>query len=119
MTPQKLQLEEFVEGDTWSGIPALNVLITPDGGVAAPPDSNLASVIMRWRKIESAATVVDLTTADSEITLASAANWEISIPAQIVPGLTSGRWKWQLIFTAADDSVKTYLQGDVNVSDKL
>lgn len=110
MTPAKLALEDFTEGDEWEGVPALTITIN-----GAAPASPLTLVTMRFKKANALpGDAVELSSADDEITIVSAANWEISIPAQIVAGLTYGKWTWRIRCTdsTATGRPKTYL-GDV------
>lgn len=114
MTPQKLALENFTEGDEWEGIPSLTITIN-----GAPPASPLALVTLRFKKANSLpGEAVELTSATAgQITIVSAANWEISIPAQIVAGLTFGKWTWRLRCrdSTADGGPKTYLADEITV----
>lgn len=107
MTPQKLDLEPFTEGDTWRGIPSITITVN-----GAPPTSALASVKMRFSPVsDNVASAVELTSAAGKITISNAANWIMVIPAQSVPALVAGRWDWQLKTTDAAGSVTTYLAG--------
>lgn len=114
MTPEKLPLEKFTEGDEWEGIPALSITVN-----GAPPTDPLAVVTMRFKKAGSVPSdVVQLTTANAgEIDISSAANWEITIPPQIVAGLTHGKWTWRI--KCRDNSPtgrpKTYLADEITV----
>lgn len=112
MTPQKLSLTPFTEGDTWDGIPSLTITIN-----GAPPASNLSLVTMRFKRaggLES--DVVELTSATpGQITISSAANWQITVPAQIVPTLTTGKWDWRMKFTDAAGKKRTYLADQITV----
>lgn len=113
MTPQKLALTPFTEGDEWDGIPSLTVTIN-----GAPPASPLTLVTMRFKKANSLpGEVVELSSADAEITITSAANWEITIPPQIIAGLTFGKWTWRLKFkdSTADGAPQTYLGDELTV----
>jgi hypothetical protein len=111
MIPQKLALTSFVEGDTWEGIPSLTITIN-----SAPPAVPLALVTMRFKKSGGLPSeVVELSSADSEITIVSAANWEISIPEQIIPGLTTGKWSWRMKFENTAGEKRTYLSDEITV----
>ena len=113
MTPQKLALTPFTEGDEWEGIPSLTVTIN-----GAPPASALTLVTMRFKKANSLpGEVVELSSADAEITITSAANWGISVPAQVVAGLTYGKWTWRLKCrdNSATGRPKTYLADELTV----
>ncbi len=112
MTPQKLALTPFTEGDTWDGLPSLTVTIN-----GAPPASSLSLVTMRFKKsggLESE--TVQLTSATAgQINITNAANWTITIPAQIVAGLTAGKWTWRMCFQDAAGKKRTYLADEVTV----
>lgn len=111
MTPQKLALTPFTEGDTWAGIPSLTVTVN-----GAPPASALTLVTMRFRKSGGLPSdVVELSSADAEITITNAATWAITIPAQIVPALTTGKWIWRMRFQSADGKKRTYLADELTV----
>lgn len=111
MLPSTYNIAPFIAGDHWSGIPL--VTITVNG---APPASALASARMRFKSLdEPSAAVVELSSAAGKITIISAANWQLSVPAQAVPALTAGRWSWNMETTAANGTVKTYLRGELNV----
>lgn len=116
MTPQKLALTPFTEGDTWDGIPALAVTIN-----GAAPGSNLALVTMRFKKVGSAAeAAVELTSATpAQITITSAATWTVTVPAQIIAGLTAGKWDWRMRFTDATGKKRTYLADQITVLESV
>jgi hypothetical protein len=115
MTPKTLQLEPFTAGDAWSGIPSISITEGPEGGPFAPPASDLATVTMRFQKADGSDEIVELSSADSEITITSANGWTFAIPAQVVPGLTTGRWNWNLRCVNAAGMPTTYLVGQINV----
>ncbi len=119
---------QFVEGDEWEGIPSVIIQIAPEGGVATPPDLPLELVTMRFKRAgNGAADIVELSSEPvgeaitGTITIISAAGWEVSVPAQIVPLLTAGKWTWQMRFwtDSADGDPKTYLAGDVTVLESV
>lgn len=112
MTPQKLALTPFTEGDTWSGIPSLTITVN-----GAPPASVLSLVTMRFKKSGGLPSdVVQLTSATAgQITITSAPNWQITVPAQIVPALTTGKWIWRMQFTDAAGKKRTYLADELTV----
>jgi len=110
MKPENITLEPFVAGDHWEGIPALTIQINN-----APPASALGSVRLRFTKDERTTEVVELSSEDDEITIVDAAAWEISIPEQAVPGLTAGKWRWNLETTNAAGVVKTSVEGTQKV----
>jgi hypothetical protein len=112
MIPQKLPLTPFTEGDTWDGIPSLTVTIN-----GAAPASALALVTLRFRKsggLES--DTVELTSATAgQINITDATNWIITIPPQIVPGLTTGKWTWRMRFQDAAGKKRTFLADEVTI----
>lgn len=112
MTPQKLPLTPFTEGDTWDGIPALTVTVN-----GAVPASALSVVTMRFKKSGAVPSdVVQLTSATAgQITITNAANWAVTVPSQIVAGLTSGKWTWRMRFQSADAKRRTYLADELTV----
>lgn len=112
MTPAKLALEPFTEGDRWDGIPGLTLTVN-----AVTPASPISLVTMRFKKAGSVPSdVVELTSAvPTEILIASNADWEITVPPQEVPELTWGEWTWRIRITAADGTKKTYLADNIKV----
>lgn len=117
MIPKTQEIESFVEGHTWPGIPAVTIRV---GG--NPPASPISTVVMRFEKIGSEGEEVELSSATAgQITIASAANWEFSVPKQIVPGLTAGRWRWMTTITdsEATPNKDPYLTGDFTVLAKV
>jgi hypothetical protein len=118
MIPAKLALEKFTEGDEWDGIPSLTITING----AAPPVP-LASAKMRFKKPGAVpSTVVELSSATpGQITIVSAATWEISVPPQLVAGLTFGKWTWRLrcLDTSTTGRPKTYLADEIEVLETI
>jgi len=111
MRPSKLPLEPFTAGDHFDGIPT--VTITVNG---APPASAMTLVTMRFKKKDFPnGTPVELSSADAEITIESAANWEFSVPEQAIAGLTDGTWTWRISVTDAEGVKKTYLADEITV----
>jgi hypothetical protein len=120
--PTKLPLFTFVEGDKWGGIPTISILVGPPEGPMLPPDLPLELVTMRFKRTgNGAAEIVALSSADNEITIVSAAGWDVTVPAQIVPLLTAGKWTWQMRFwtDSADGDPLTYLAGDTTVLESV
>lgn len=111
MTPQKLTLTPFTEGDTWDGIPSLTVTVN-----GAPPASALTLVTLRFKKAGAVpSAVVELSSADGKITITSAPNWQVAVPAQLVQDLTAGKWTWRMKFTNAAGKKVTYLADEITV----
>jgi hypothetical protein len=112
MTPQKLAITPFTEGDTWDGIPSLTVTIN-----GSPPASALSQVTMRFAKNGSEGEqTVELTSATAgQIDITSAADWIITIPPQIVAGLTTGKWTWRMRFQDAAGKKRTFLADELTI----
>lgn len=112
MIPQQLSLTPFTEGDTWDGIPSMTITVN-----GAAPASALSSVIMRFKKNGGTdAELVELTSATpAQITITNAATWTLTVPAQIVAGLTAGKWDWRMKFTDAAGKKRTYLADQITV----
>lgn len=118
MAPQKLSLQSFTEGDQWEGIPALSIRVN-----GLPPATALALVTIRFKPTQPTdSAVVQLSSATAgQITILSAANWEITVPPQIVAGLTKGLWNWRMRFTdtSPTGSPKTYLADQITVLETI
>jgi hypothetical protein len=119
MIPQKLPLTPFTEGDEWEGIPSIAITVGPTGGPFVPPTAPLAQVTLRFKKAGGVPSeVVELSTATAgQITITSAANWQFTIPAQIVAGLTYGKWAWRIKCrdNTGTGKPKTYLADELTV----
>jgi hypothetical protein len=109
MDPATLDLEPFTELTTWEGIPSLTIQRN-----GTPPPGNLASAEMRFQRTDAAegsskeSERVVLSSADeSQIQIVDAAQWEIYVLEQVVPGLTEGNWRWVLETT--DDAGKPWI----------
>ena len=97
----------FVEGDTWSGA---TVTITP------VPTADLASVKMHFRTdFDSNRTVLKLDSSDAtQINITDANAWEFTLEEQNLD-LKAGTYVWQIETTDANDVIKTYLEGTIEV----
>lgn len=118
MISTRLTLEDFVVGHTWSGIPAVTRIDTPEGGVAGPPDTALATVEMVWVKLGGGTEetfTLSSAGASPKITISNAGNWEFTIPKAILPLATAGRWEWLISGTGADGTKDPLLSGVVTV----
>lgn len=114
-----LKLESFTEGDEWEGVPSISITVGPEGGPFAAPSNPLSLVTMRFKKTGSVQSeIVELTSATAgQITITNAATWTFSIPAQIVAGLTSGKWMFRIKCkdNTATGKPKTYLGDEIVV----
>lgn len=111
MTPYNYPLGPFTAGDHFPGIPSLSLQIN-----GAAPASALASARMRFKPSDRRPdAAVELTSGAGKITISSAANWQMTVPVQAVPGLTAGTWKYNLETTNAAGVVQTFLAGELSV----
>jgi hypothetical protein len=119
MTPSKLTLLPFTEGDEWEGIPSINITVGPAGGPFAAPVAPLALVTCRFKRSgDVPSDVVELTSATpGQINITNAATWTFSIPAQIVPKLTKGKWTFRIKCkdNTSTGKPKTYLGDEITV----
>lgn len=106
----------FVEGDTWGGVPSTSYLV--DG---TPPSDDLASVKMEFRAgLTSSETLISLTSADGDITITSAANWEFTVPAQSLALLfAQSPYTWAIQTTDISGVIQTILKGNIEVLPRL
>lgn len=109
-SPEVSAMVVWVSGDTWNGFPSITIQ-----NQLAP--GNLDSVKMGFKASpQNTVPALELTTANSDITITDAANWVFTVN----PGrysLPVGKYVWQI--EATDDSspayVQTYLQGTAEV----
>lgn len=91
----------WVVGDTWGGLPSVTV-----SNRVAP--GNLASVKMAFKQNpKSVSPMLELTSADGDITISDAANWVFTVN----PGryeLPVGQYVWQI--ETSDDSSPAYVE---------
>lgn len=106
--PAKAELEAIVYRDTWGGF----TVSASSTGTAL--DSNLASVRMFFRDSDGASGL-ELTSADSEITITDANAWAFTVLAVNPFPLAVGFWYWSIETTNALGIVKTYLVGKIEV----
>ena len=115
--PLTLPLEHHLVGDDWDGFYQLSVEI--DG---QPPGAALALVelvlALENRRPPQGAVVLS-SVVPAQILLVSAALWRVRILPQKLPGISAGRWKYQVRFTDAAGVRKTYYQGDMLVAKSL
>lgn len=112
MTPSKLALVPFTEGDTWEGIPSVTIRVN-----GAAPASAMSLVTMRFKKAGAVPSeTVELSSAVSgKITITDAATWVFTVPEQEVPGLTAGKWTWRIRVRDAANKRRTYLSDQIEV----
>lgn len=116
MKPAKLPLEPITEGNAFDGIPSITV--TGDFTEAA-----LASVTMRFRpNDEKPGESVELSSAvPGQITIESSSPgaWTISVPRQLIPGLSRDTYIWQITFTDANGFPLTLLEDTLEIRKKI
>lgn len=108
------ELPSFRTGQTWKGVPAIDVQIN-----GANPVNALASAELRFRKQPSETPGLVLTTeSGGGLTITNAATWEIEIPEQSL-ALSPGTWSYVLVYTDAAGRVVDYLQGTIDVKEAV
>ena len=112
MTPGAYTLPAFTHGDTWDGVPTITITIDD-----AAPSTALSSVRMHFRTTaaQKGSPLLELTSAAGDITITSAANWIISIPAQSLD-LPVGTLYYDIEFTDTAGTITTYLSGTITVA---
>jgi len=109
--PGRYTIPAAVTGDTFAGIPELSVTVN-----GSSPSSSLASVRMQFRTSATATTAaLELTSADSEITINDAAAWNITVEPFSI-SLDAGNYVYDIEFTDAGGDVKTYVTGTWSVA---
>lgn len=111
----QVELPPFVAGDTWDGIAQIGPIVFNQ---AAPP-SNLTKVEMHFRRSADDLSVAyqlssNVVVGAGTINIISASLWTASIPPQALP-LPPGVWRWNIHFTAADNTVFTPVGGTLAV----
>ena len=102
--------DPIFKGDTWPGFPAVTLRIND-----ALPDGQIDSVEMIFFEAERGPDAPALTLASpDEITITSAANWEIEIPPQAL-ALAAGEWTFRLRVTDTNNILKTYGTGTLQI----
>lgn len=99
----------YLYGDTFRGAP----FVIKESG--SPPSSNLASVTMFIKEHrESLDVIKELTSSGGDITIDSAANWELTIESANL-GLKPGKYFYGIRCTDADGVVTTYVTGTLEI----
>jgi hypothetical protein len=104
-------LTPVIYGDTWDGLS--DISFTSDGTAFA---SELASVRMFFKDSEGT-TGLELSSANSNITITSAASWEFDVDAITNMPLAAGTWFWSIETTDAQNVRKTRIGGTLEVLD--
>jgi hypothetical protein len=118
MLPETLTLDPVIQAHTWPGIPSITRVDTPEGGTPAPPASALALAEIRFspspKATDAQETTYNSTTHNTRIAITSAANWQITIPPQILP-FQPGRWDWLISTTSAAGTRQPLLKGTLTI----
>lgn len=103
-----------VKGDTFDGIALTSV--TVDG---ANPASALAATRIHFRTApDSTTTSLELTSADGEITIGTAATWACTVePFTITLAVGTYYYDWE--FTDVAGNVRTYLAGSWRITQNI
>lgn len=105
------------EGDHFWGVPEF--VITING---AAPENEVESAVLQFRPFPLAAddetVLLSWTSAEEEIVIEDAADWEFSIPKQALP-LAAGKYTWAFQATDSDDVVQTYVMGEIEIKPRL
>jgi hypothetical protein len=105
MTPKEYTIAPHVSGDSWNGIDLITISIN-----SAPPDEELVSAKIQFRKSSMGSVFLTLDSADGSVVIEDAALWQMSVPSQIV-SLSPDDYYWDLQTTDASGSIKTYVKG--------
>jgi len=109
-SPAILPMGTLVQGNTWDGVPI--IVVTKNG---SPPSTTVVTARMQFRKTPESQPKVTLTNSDG-ITINDATNWNLTIPPRNLDALTPGDWIADLELTDSDDTVKTWMRGELNVA---
>lgn len=118
--PAQFNLDDHVQGDTWEGITLIGP-VTINGAAPALP---LASATLTFRRSYSdfePAYVLTTGTppqGQGQMTLQSAAEWRLSVPAQPLP-LKAATWRWDVTMVDSAGGTYTYVGGLLKVTPRL
>ena len=103
-----------VKGDTFDGVAITGV--TVDG---ANPASTLSSTKIQFRpSIASTTTSLELTSADSEITISNVTTWACTVVPFTI-ALAAGTYYYDWEFTDASGNIRTYLAGRWHIAEHV
>jgi hypothetical protein len=106
-----ITLSPVVYRDTWDGLS--NCSFSSDGNAFT---SNLSVVRMFFRD-ENGDVGLQLSSADSEIVIDDASNWEFTVNAVSPMTLSIGVWDWSIETKDAQNIVKTRIFGSLEILD--
>lgn len=110
MVPAVYNFPKLYEGDTHDG---LSITVeTTTGGVSSPVDLTNVDIAMQVRSNSAGALALDLSVG-SGITKTDATNGVFRVDAFTVPA--AGLYDYDIEFTYADGTVKTYMGGAMSV----
>ena len=115
----RLTLGPVVSGDEWDGHDFTVEVRTSAPGVTpvtwGPPDADLDAVVMQFHTDEATLdNLLELTSAATEITITSAADWEFSIEPVTIT-LPAGTYFFAIQTEDVNGGLKTYVKGSFTV----
>jgi hypothetical protein len=114
-SPAIVSILPFVEGDTWPGITSIAIL---EDGV--PPTSDASVAVLRFAPSRNAPRVsVELSSADSEVTITDPNLWTFAVPATDLPQLKAGTYVYAFRVTNVAGDTTTYLEGEIEVLPRI
>ena len=123
MTPENLILVPFTEGDTWEGLPMIAgesaFTLQLDG--AAPPDA-LVRVSLHFASNDQPKTTPPVEISSdlpAQIVIDDSTLWKFSIPEQPMPGLTAGKWRYNLRTQSATGAIRTWIVGTIEILESV
>lgn len=123
MTPGQNPLideaQSYTYGDEWPGLPLTTITIKT-GSTEAPPSSNLARVMIQWRANEDDEdTEHRLDSALGEVTIVSAANWQLLAVKRLITQIPVGKHVFAVLCIAADGGPLTVIESNMEVWPQL
>ncbi|GAA5124698.1 hypothetical protein JIN84_13015 [Luteolibacter yonseiensis] len=106
MIPGTYNMDSFLRGDWWDGVPSIRITVNGE-----PPLSPIVSARLQFRTGNLLGCQIETPTG---IVIEDAAGWHLSIPAQAL-ALQAGAWNYDLETTDAEDVVRTYIKGTITV----
>lgn len=102
--------DAIFKGDTWPGFPSLILRIND-----AVPASTIASAELVFFEAEKGLRDTDLKLeSPADITIVSAEEWEVEVPAKILD-LETGEWTFRLTIIDATGYRRTYATGTIQI----
>ena len=111
-------LKDKVRGDSWRGLPVLQILVKPTPeATAVPPAVAVASARMGFKKrYEDIEYALLLTTEDGTIVINDAGDWDFTVPPVLNFPLGAGTWLYDFETINVDGFKRTYLGGTMTIT---